>query len=97
MRVAFESDELRLIHGVDDERLGAEKAERLRMEHQELYSEFSELVDRAEKMFFAGQTAALAVWVGPQFLDFDARLSDHEQRENELIYDAFDSDIGVGD
>ena len=30
----------------------AEKAERLRMEHQELYSEFSDLVDRAEKMFF---------------------------------------------
>jgi len=75
----------------------SEKADRLRMEHQELYSEFSELVDRAEKMYFAGQTAALALWVGPHFLDFDARLSDHEQRENELIYDAFDSDIGVGD
>ena len=75
----------------------AEKAERLRMEHQELYVEFSDLVDRSERMFFAGQTAALAVWVGPRFLDFDASLRDHEDRENELIYDAFDSDIGVGD
>ncbi|MGI8981347.1 MAG: hemerythrin domain-containing protein [Pirellulaceae bacterium] len=75
----------------------AEKADGLRSEHQELYSEFSEIVDRAEKMFYAGQAAALALWVGPRFLDFDARLRDHEDRENELIYDAFDSDIGCGD
>ncbi len=75
----------------------AEKADHLRSEHQELYSEFSDLVDRAERMFFAGQTAALAVWVGPRFLDFDHRLRSHEDRENELIYDAFDVDIGVGD
>src|SRR6185295_2152678 len=38
-----------------------EKAERLRGEHRDLYSEFSDLVDRAEKMFFAGQLAALAL------------------------------------
>jgi hypothetical protein len=75
----------------------AEKAESIRCEHQELYIEFSELVDRAERMFFAGQTAALAVWIGPRFLDFDARIRDHEERENELICDAFESDIGVGD
>lgn len=75
----------------------AEKAGEIRAEHQELYLEFSDLVDRAERMFFAGQTAALALWVGPQFLDFDARIRDHEERENELIYDAFESDIGVGD
>ncbi|MBC7856524.1 MAG: hemerythrin domain-containing protein, partial [Pirellulaceae bacterium] len=59
----------------------AEKADGLRNEHQELYSEFSEIVDRAEKMFYAGQSAALALWVGPRFLDFDARLRDHEDRE----------------
>ena len=75
----------------------ADKAEHLRSEHQELYAEFSTLVDRAERMFFAGQTAALAVWIGPKFLNFDARVRDHEERENELIYDAFELDIGVGD
>lgn len=75
----------------------ADKAGRLRAEHQELYADFSDLVDRAEQMFFDGQNAALALWVSPAFLDFDARLRDHEDRENELIYDAFDSDIGVGD
>jgi len=74
-----------------------EKADKLRSEHRDLYSEFSSLVDQAEKMFFAGQLAALALWVAPEFLEFDARLRDHEERENELIYDAFDSDIGVGD
>ncbi len=75
----------------------AEKADRLRTEHQELYSEISELVDQAERMFYAGQTAALAHRFGPHFLAFDARLRNHEECENELIWDAFNRDTGVGD
>jgi hypothetical protein len=43
------------------------------------------------------QIAALALWVGPHFLDFDDRVRNHEDRENELIYNPFDSGIGVGD
>ena len=72
----------------------AERADGLRSEHQELYLELSDLVDHAERMFYAGQTAALAHWFGPQFLEFDARLRDHEEREDELIWDAFNGDIG---
>jgi hypothetical protein len=30
-------------------------------------------------------------------LELDQRLRIHEQRENELIMDAYDGDIGVGD
>jgi hypothetical protein len=72
-------------------------ADALRSEHKELYAELSQLVDQAERMFYDDQHAALALWIGPRFLEFDARLRDHEERENDLILEAFDGDIGVGD
>jgi hypothetical protein len=72
-------------------------AERLRDEHKTLYVDFCDLAERAERMFYDEQHAALALWFGPQFLELDTRLRSHEERENELICDAYDSDIGVGD
>jgi hypothetical protein len=77
-------------------RLGRQ-AEQLRNEHKALYLDLCELADRAERMFYEEQHAALALWIGPQFLEFDQRFRSHEERECELIYDAYDSDIGVGD
>jgi hypothetical protein len=73
------------------------QAERLRAEHKTLYLDLCDLVDRAERMFYDDQHAALALWIGPEFLEFDARLCRHEACENELILDAYDGDIGVGD
>jgi hypothetical protein len=77
-------------------RLGRQ-ADQLRGEHKGLYLEFCELVDRGERMFYDEQHAALALWLGPEFLEFDARLRSHEERENDLIMAAYDDDIGVGD
>jgi hypothetical protein len=73
------------------------QAEILRSEHKELYLDFCDLVERAERMFYDEQHAALALWIGREFLDLDQRLRNHEERENELIMDAYDGDIGVGD
>jgi len=73
------------------------QAEILRAEHKELYLDFCDLVERAERMFYDEQHAALALWIGPEFLNLDQRLKSHEERENELIMDAYDGDIGVGD
>ncbi|MEX2176431.1 MAG: hemerythrin domain-containing protein [Pirellulaceae bacterium] len=73
------------------------QAEHLRAEHKGLYLDFCQLVDRAERMFYDEQQAALALWVGPEFLDFDQRLRSHESRENELIFEAYADDIGGGD
>ena len=73
------------------------QADKLRREHKELYLEFCDLVERAERMFYDEQYATLALWLGPQFLGLDARLRSHEERENDLIYEAYDGDIGVGD
>jgi hemerythrin-like domain-containing protein len=73
------------------------QAESLKAEHKQLYAQLSDLVERAERMFYDDRHAALAVWLGPEFLDFDARLRRHEERENDLIFEAYDADIGVGD
>jgi hypothetical protein len=75
----------------------ARQAEQLRDEHKGLYLDHCHLVDRAERMFYDGEQAALALWIGPEFLEFDGRLRTHEARENELIFEAYDDDIGVGD
>jgi hypothetical protein len=73
------------------------QAEKLRGEHKDLYLELCDLVEHAERLFYDDQHAALALWIGPEFLQFERRLRRHEERENELIMDAYDGDIGVGD
>ena len=73
------------------------QSEQLRAEHKELYVDLCDLVERAERMFYDEQHAALTLWIGPQFLEFDKRLRHHEEAENELITQAYDDDIGVGD
>jgi hypothetical protein len=72
-------------------------AESLRNEHRRLYMDLTRIVDRAERLLHSDQLATLALWIGPEFLAFDEALRDHECRENELIFEAFDTDIGAGD
>jgi len=73
------------------------EADHLRAEHKELFCDLCDLVERSERMFYDEQHAALALWLGREFLDFDGRLRKHEERENDLIMEAYDGDIGVGD
>ena len=73
------------------------RAEHLRSEHREIYSELCDLIDRAERLFYDEQHTELALWIGPEFLAFDARLRQHEDQEAELITEAYSGDIGVGD
>jgi hypothetical protein len=72
-------------------------AENLRNEHRQLYMRLTHIVERAERLMRSEQLATLALWIGPEFLEFDEALRDHESRENELIYEAYDTDIGTGD
>jgi hemerythrin len=71
-----------------------EAAERVREEHRALYVRLRDLVERAEEMVYDLRHADLASWLGPQFRKFDAAFRDHESRENELIMDAIESDLG---
>ena len=73
------------------------QAEHLRAEHKELYTELCDLIERGERMFYDEQHAELALWIGPEFLAFDQQLREHEDRESELITEAYSGDIGVGD
>jgi hypothetical protein len=73
------------------------QAEQLREEHKELYLDVCDLLERAERMYYDEQHAELALWIGPEFLELEQRLRQHEERENELIMDAYEGDIGVGD
>ena len=73
------------------------QCERLRCEHKRLYQDLCELINRAERMLYDTEHAALALWIGPEFLQFERRVRDHEDREKELIMEAYDGDIGVGD
>ncbi len=75
----------------------AEKAVALRDEHRDIYVDLCDLVEQAERLFYDQEIATLVTWLGPRFVSFDVRLKDHESRENELIMDAYDCDIGVGD
>lgn len=73
------------------------EAEQLRDQHKELYLDLCDLDERAERMYYDEQHAALALWIGPEFLEFDRRFRNHEERENDLIVEAYEGDIGVGD
>jgi hypothetical protein len=72
-------------------------AETLRSEHRRLYMDLTHIVDRGERLLHSEQLATLALWLGPEFLAFDEALRDHESRENELIFDAYETDLGAGD
>ncbi len=69
----------------------------LRQEHQSLYLMISELVDVAEDYQFRGAMPHQITVLCNQFLAFYDQLQAHEARENDLIMQAYEDDIGVGD
>ena len=73
------------------------RVEALRAEHKTLYCEFCRLLEHAERMFYSNQPAELALWIGPHFLRFETSLRGHESREIDVIYEAYDSDLGGSD
>jgi predicted ribosome quality control (RQC) complex YloA/Tae2 family protein len=73
------------------------EADRLRNEHRRLYSQISKIAERAEVFLEEGHYTLLATTIPGQFILFDAALQNHENHENELLMQAIDNDIGVGD
>ncbi len=75
----------------------ATQAAALRDEHSSLFVQIRDLVDRADEKLRAEDW--LPGWnaVRNAFRRFDASFRRHEQQENELILQALDVDIGVGD
>ena len=75
----------------------AERAEELRQEHARLFVRLCGLVDQAEDIFQREPHERAYRLIAEQFRQFDSDLQVHEQAENELIMEAFNADIGVGD
>lgn len=74
-----------------------ERAEELRLEHRTLYVKMSDLAEYVEQLQRRDRLGALMDQVSRRFKNFDELFHRHEVQENELITEAYDEDIGVGD
>lgn len=72
-------------------------AEALLEEHGPLFAAFRELADAAEQAVRDRDLAASWGAVAERFALCDMMLQEHESRENELIRQGLQQDIGVGD
>jgi len=73
------------------------QAAQLRSEHEGLFVEACELAELAEECRYERPTHRVPRRLAQRFRQFDRRFLAHEARENRLILEAFDDDIGVGD
>ena len=69
----------------------------LRDEHQTLYAMVRDMADEVDELYRAGSLPRSGPRVVERFREYYDRFQQHENRENELILEAYDSDIGVGD
>ncbi len=69
-------------------------AESLRAQHCELYLEITQLVEQAERHEYRGQLVSWIVVLAGAFMRFNRRFLQHEARENDLIQQAYDDDLG---
>jgi len=69
----------------------------LKEQHKELFTEIRDIADKAELIQYRKRVNAVPRQLMQRLCDFDARLAEHEMRENDLILAAFDDDLGVGD
>ena len=75
----------------------SEQAEVLRRQHDDLFLQICELVEAAEQLLYGERAERGRATLAVSYRDFHTAFHVHESRENELILEAFDSDIGVGD
>jgi iron-sulfur cluster repair protein YtfE (RIC family) len=66
-------------------------------EHDELFMELCEIIDAAEELAYEAYSYRGFIAVAADVFDFHARFQSHESRENQLIFEALDDDIGVCD
>jgi hypothetical protein len=66
-------------------------------EHDELFLELCEIVDAAEELAYEAYSYQRFLALASDIFDFHAKFQAHESRENHLIFQALNEDIGVGD
>ncbi|MCH8923688.1 MAG: hypothetical protein IIA67_11150 [Planctomycetes bacterium] len=75
----------------------SERAEALRSQHRDLFIQMCEIVDRAERSLEPHARRTRLDRVSDRFDEFLAALEQHEADETDLIFQAYNDDIGVGD
>ena len=75
----------------------SKRAEALRAQHFELYSQLCSLVERAEQLLYHEAAKVALAGLAEDFRRFSAGLQQHESCESELILHAFNDDLGAGD
>lgn len=73
------------------------RADRLREQHGELYSELCRLTDRAEQVLYHEAPRSSVRSLAAAFSKFSHRFGDHELQENDLILESLNEDLGTGD
>jgi hypothetical protein len=73
------------------------RADELRADHQVLFLDLCAIVDQAESLLDHHQYRELTQLFVMRFDSFYEQLKAHEAAENDLMLEALDDDIGVGD
>lgn len=73
------------------------RADRLRGEHRTLFVEICDVVDEAERLLRGDGSPHTVRKIALKFVAFHHQYQAHEAAENDLILEALDDDIGVGD
>lgn len=74
-----------------------EKAEALREQHSGLFCALLDIVDHAEGLLYHETSNGTLSKVSRAFRRFHESFKDHEDAETNLLLEALDEDIGVGD
>jgi hypothetical protein len=74
-----------------------EETKAMLAEHDELFLELCEIIERAEELAYDAYTYQRFISVAGDVFDFQAKFQSHESRENQLIFQALFDDLGVGD
>jgi chaperonin GroEL (HSP60 family) len=75
----------------------SQEAETLRAEHQTLFVSVCDILEDAEQSLYHEKPYAATRGILVDLSDFLEEFRGHESRENELIVQALDDDLGVGD
>ena len=75
----------------------SERAEELRAEHDLFFRDICSICEQAERLLYHEASPRTLRQVATGYADFADAFEQHEAREVELIMEAFDDDIGVGD
>jgi hypothetical protein len=75
----------------------SERAAELRSQHSEMFVAVCRAVEDAEQWLYHEAKGDVLPRVAQQFENFRREFREHEEREAELILDAWSSDVGVGD